>query len=166
MNHQTALLYGIYYSFFEVFALVYPPIYGFNLGELGLTFITVGVACIIGVTIFNVYLLFYLVPDIQKNGLRAPEHRLVPALFGVCALPVGFFLFGKFPSRPVSSLPNQFGERRLRCHNRMDSPRLRPLDSRHDRGHHRHHLKLLHLPMRLCLPPPILPALHRQLVRE
>ncbi|KAJ9652827.1 hypothetical protein H2198_007957 [Neophaeococcomyces mojaviensis] len=93
-NLYTALTYGIYYSFFEAFPLVYVDIYGFNLGELGLTFLTIGVACLIGVSIFNGYLVWYLLPDIQKRGFRAPEHRLVPALFGVIALPVGYFIFG------------------------------------------------------------------------
>ncbi|KIV81697.1 hypothetical protein, variant [Exophiala sideris] len=93
-NVYTALTYGIYYSFFEVFPLVYIDIYHFNLGELGLTFLTIGVACLIGVALFNGYLLLYLVPDIKKRGLRAPEHRLVPALIAVCTLPVGYFLFG------------------------------------------------------------------------
>ena len=89
------MTYGIYYSFFEVFPLVYIDIYGFNLGELGLTFVTIGVACLIGVTIFNSYLLYYLLPDIRKRGLRAPEHRLVPALYAVITLPMGYFMFGK-----------------------------------------------------------------------
>jgi len=31
-NVYTALQYGIYYSFFEVFPLVYPVMYGFSLG--------------------------------------------------------------------------------------------------------------------------------------
>ncbi|OQV05719.1 hypothetical protein CLAIMM_10406 isoform 2 [Cladophialophora immunda] len=93
-NIYTALLYGVYYSFFEAFPLVYIGIYGFNLGELGLTFLSIGVACMIGVVIYNTYLLVYLVPDIIKHGLRAPEHRLVPALFGVCILPAALFMFG------------------------------------------------------------------------
>ncbi|KAK5020134.1 hypothetical protein LTR16_001358, partial [Cryomyces antarcticus] len=35
-NVYTALTYGIYYSFFEAFPLVYGPLYGFNLGETGI----------------------------------------------------------------------------------------------------------------------------------
>ena len=93
-NVYTSLTYGIYYSFFEVFPLVYPPLYGFSVGATGLTFITIGIACIFGVTTFLVYQIWYLIPDIKKNGLRAPEHRLVPALFGVFFLPVGYFMFG------------------------------------------------------------------------
>ncbi|KAK4545422.1 hypothetical protein LTR36_002772 [Oleoguttula mirabilis] len=98
-NIYTSLTYGIYYSFFEVFPLVYPPLYGFNLGETGLTFVTIGVACLFGVTSFLIYQIWYLIPDIKKNGLRAPEHRLVPALVGVVILPMGYFMFG-WTARP------------------------------------------------------------------
>ncbi|KAK4555660.1 hypothetical protein LTR86_007413 [Recurvomyces mirabilis] len=93
-NVYTALTYGIYYSFFEVFPLVYGDIYHFNLGVTGLCFVTIGVACILGVTTFLTYQILYLIPDIKKNGMRSPEHRLVPALFGVVMLPIGYFLFG------------------------------------------------------------------------
>jgi len=93
-NIYTSLTYGIYYSFFEVFPLVYPPIYGFNLGEVGLCFLTIGVGCIIAVVVFLFYQIKFLIPDIKKNGMRAPEHRLLPALFGVVLLPMGYFMFG------------------------------------------------------------------------
>lgn len=91
---QTSLTYGIYYSFFECFPLVYPTIYGFNLGETGLCFLTIGIACVFGIIIFFTYQFCYLLPDIQKHGLRAPEHRLVPALFAVVTLSAGYFMFG------------------------------------------------------------------------
>jgi MFS transporter, DHA1 family, multidrug resistance protein len=61
---------------------------------VGLCFLTIGIGCVIAVTIFLIYQIYYLIPDIKKNGLRAPEHRLVPALFGVCFLPAGYFMFG------------------------------------------------------------------------
>jgi len=59
-----------------------------------MTFVTIGIACICGVTTFLLYQIYYLIPDIKRNGMRAPEHRLVPALFGVVLLPVGYFIFG------------------------------------------------------------------------
>ncbi|KAL2005538.1 hypothetical protein VTN00DRAFT_2749 [Thermoascus crustaceus] len=93
-NMYTSLIYGIYYSFFEVFPLVYPPLYGFNLGETGTTFVCVIMACGFGMVIYVSYLHFYLMPDIIKNGLRAQETRLVPALFAVFGPPVGLFIFG------------------------------------------------------------------------
>jgi MFS transporter, DHA1 family, multidrug resistance protein len=94
-NVYTSLIYGIYYSFFEVFPLVYPPIYGFSLGLTGTTFICIIVACLLGVSIYVGYLLIYLIPDILKNGLRAQEHRLVPALFAIFFPTIGLFIFGK-----------------------------------------------------------------------
>ena len=93
-NIYTAYIYGVYYSFFEVFPLVYVGIYGFDLGELGLPFLTIIVGCVIGITIYVSYQYFYLEPDIRKHGLRAQEHRLVPALFAVTLLPAGMFWFG------------------------------------------------------------------------
>lgn len=90
----TSYIYGVYYSFFEVWPLVYGDIYQFNLGELGLPFLSIIVGCFIGAAIFGSYQWFYLEPDIIKNGLRAQEHRLVPACFAVLLLPAGLFWFG------------------------------------------------------------------------
>ncbi|KAK9235730.1 major facilitator superfamily domain-containing protein [Lipomyces kononenkoae] len=90
----TSIVYGIYYSFFEVFPLVYINIYGMNLGEMGLVFLVVLIACIIAAMAYAAYLWLYLEPDIMKRGLRAQEHRLVPALFAVFGPTIGLFLFG------------------------------------------------------------------------
>ncbi|RFU30564.1 hypothetical protein B7463_g5761, partial [Scytalidium lignicola] len=94
VNVYTAIIYGIYYSFFEVFPLVYPVYYGFSLGMIGVVFTCVLVACLIGVAIYCGYLHFILIPDIMKNGLRAQESRLVPALFGCFGPTIGLFMFG------------------------------------------------------------------------
>ncbi|KAI9795903.1 MAG: hypothetical protein M1833_006630 [Piccolia ochrophora] len=93
-NLYTSLIYGIYYSFFEVFPLVYGPIYGFNLGETSVVFVCILVACVLGVCIYCSYIYFYLEPDILANGLRVQEHRLVPALFAVFLMPASLFIFG------------------------------------------------------------------------
>ena len=93
VNVYTSFTYGIYYSFFEAFPLVYIGIYGFNIGELGLVFLCIIVGCVIGIAIYCSYIYFYLEPDIIKNGLRAQEHRLVPALFASMLLPSAMFWF-------------------------------------------------------------------------
>jgi DHA1 family multidrug resistance protein-like MFS transporter len=98
-NLYTSLIYGIYYSYFEAFPLVYIGEYGFNLGEQGIVFTCIVVGAVIGIIIYCSYVWFYLEPDIKKNGLRAQEHRLVPALFAVFLLPVGLFLFA-WTARP------------------------------------------------------------------
>ncbi|KAL8923684.1 MAG: hypothetical protein Q9208_004436 [Pyrenodesmia sp. 3 TL-2023] len=93
VNIYSSIVYGIYYSFFEVFPLVYGPMYGFNIGQTGVVFLCVLVACIIGIATYTLYLYYYLVPDILAHGLRAQEHRLVPALACVFGPVIGLFLF-------------------------------------------------------------------------
>ncbi|KAL8840545.1 MAG: hypothetical protein Q9170_001298 [Blastenia crenularia] len=93
VNVYSSIVYAIYYSFFEVFPLVYGPMYGFNIGETGLVFLCVAVACIIGIVAYAAYLHYYLIPDILTHGLRAQEHRLVPALACVFGPVIGLFLF-------------------------------------------------------------------------
>ncbi|KAL9130365.1 MAG: hypothetical protein Q9217_001423 [Psora testacea] len=99
VNVYTALVYGIYYSFFEVFPLVYPVYYGFSPGIIGVVFTCILVSCLIGVAMYCAYLYFYLVPDIMKNGLRAQEHRLQPALIAAFGPPIGLFIFA-WTARP------------------------------------------------------------------
>ena len=93
-NLYTAFIYGIYYSFFEVFPIVYGQIYGFSESATAVTFTSIVASAFIGIAIYISYIVFYMTPDIKKNGLRVQEHRLIPALFFVCFLPVGLFIFG------------------------------------------------------------------------
>jgi DHA1 family multidrug resistance protein-like MFS transporter len=90
----TAIIYGIFYSFFEAFPLVYNEMYGFNLGELGLTFLSVTVGVIIAITWYWWYIYTIVEPSIRANGLGSPERRLIPALFVTFLVPIGLFIFG------------------------------------------------------------------------
>ncbi|CEI68860.1 Caffeine resistance protein 5 [Fusarium venenatum] len=89
----TAIIYGIYYSFFEVFPRVYPVYYNMNLGEIGLVFLCVLVSCMIGVGVYLAYLYFYMDPRIAKRGWPIQEARLVPALPASIGPTIGLFLF-------------------------------------------------------------------------
>ena len=89
----TALAYGIYYSFFEAFPIVYGEIYGFELPEIGLVFLSIVVSVIIGIVIYCSYVYFVVNPRIRAHGLGPPEDRLVPALVASFLIPVGLFLF-------------------------------------------------------------------------
>jgi MFS transporter, DHA1 family, multidrug resistance protein len=93
-NIYTSCIYSIYYSFFEVFPLVYSGIYGFNLGELGLPFLTIAIGCVIGVIIYCSYVYFYLSPQIMKRGLGPQEERLIPAVIATTLMPAALFWFG------------------------------------------------------------------------
>jgi MFS transporter, DHA1 family, multidrug resistance protein len=90
----VGLIYAIFYSFFEVFPIVYADGgYGFNSGELGLVFLCISVAVLIAIPSYFIYLKKVWVPFILTKGLPAPERALIPALFVVILPPVGLFLF-------------------------------------------------------------------------
>lgn len=57
-NVYMMLIYGIYYSFFEAFPLVYGEMYGFNLLQNGLSFIPIGVGTTISLVLYVAYLYF------------------------------------------------------------------------------------------------------------
>ncbi|KAF8859146.1 hypothetical protein BDZ45DRAFT_704406 [Acephala macrosclerotiorum] len=56
VNVYTAPFYGIYYTFFEVFPFAFPPMYGLNLGEVGLAFLVCQVGATLDVIIYFSYL--------------------------------------------------------------------------------------------------------------
>ncbi|UPL04241.1 hypothetical protein LCI18_015175 [Fusarium solani-melongenae] len=76
----SAIVYGIYYSFFEVFPLVYPVYYGMNLGQVGLVFLCIAIGCIIAIIAYGAFL--YFVENVLLAGL--------PTSFGPT---IGLFIF-------------------------------------------------------------------------
>ncbi|KAK2732495.1 hypothetical protein FQN55_004072 [Onygenales sp. PD_40] len=93
-NVYSSLVYGIYYSFFEVFPIVYMGIYGFNFGQMGLVFLAIIVGNLLAVAAYCYYLHKTFAREILSVGLKYPERRLIPALFASAITPVGLFLFG------------------------------------------------------------------------
>ncbi|KAJ5135778.1 uncharacterized protein N7515_005056 [Penicillium bovifimosum] len=89
----TAIIYGIYYSFFEVFPLVYPVDYGMNLGQIGLVFLCILVSCLLGIAIYGGYIYFWVNPRIRRFGFPVQEDRLIPALPASFGPTIGLFLF-------------------------------------------------------------------------
>jgi MFS transporter, DHA1 family, multidrug resistance protein len=95
----SAIIYGIYYSFFEVFPLVYPVYYNMNYGQIGLVFLSILVACLTGIVIYVIYLYFYLNPRIKVRGFPVQEDRLIPALPAAFGPTIGLFIFA-WTARP------------------------------------------------------------------
>lgn len=60
-NIYSSYSYGVYYSFFEAFPLVYTDMYGFSLGLTGTAFLSIVVACLVGTLIYLTYVYWYLV---------------------------------------------------------------------------------------------------------
>ena len=91
----TSIVYGIYYSFFEVFPLVYVDLHGFNEGELGLVFLSVLVGLAIAMPIYGYYLNKVFQPEIRAaGGPGIPERRLIPGIYASFLPPIGLFMFG------------------------------------------------------------------------
>ena len=61
---------------------------------MGLTFLSITVGVVISIVIYYAYIWYVVEPDIRKNGLGAPEKRLIPAIFSSFCLPTGLFIFG------------------------------------------------------------------------
>ena len=64
----TALMYGIYYSFFEAFPFVYGDMYHFSNGEQGLAFLSLAVGCGGSFICYWIYLYKVVDPQIARTG--------------------------------------------------------------------------------------------------
>lgn len=94
INLYTALVYGVYYSFFESFPIVYIGIYGFSIGIMGAVFICVIIGAVIGLAIYTLLQVYIYEPYTMTKGIGSPEYRLVPGLFAAALAPAGMFIFG------------------------------------------------------------------------
>lgn len=90
-NIYTSFVYGTYYTFFDAFPRVYPANHSFTPGELGLAFLCIFVACIIGGISYSAYIKFALN---SMNHQSRIEGHLRPALFACILPPIGLFIFG------------------------------------------------------------------------
>jgi DHA1 family multidrug resistance protein-like MFS transporter len=118
----TAPTYGLYYSFFESFPLVYRDICGFSLGQVGLAFLAVLVGLVVGVAVYCAYVYYVADPKMAKMESVPPEARLWPGLIASFLTPIGLFI-------SVSQRPSIAGLY-LSTHilSSLDSPKIDPLD--------------------------------------
>lgn len=99
LNLYLALIYGLLYVWFESFAIVFIQIYGFNIGQEGLSFLGLLVGAIVVIPPFYWWMHRYLEPKFDENGNVAPEVRLPAACAGAFAIPICLFWFG-WTARP------------------------------------------------------------------
>ena len=97
----SAITYAIYYSFFESFPIVFMGMHGFNLGELGLTFLSITAGVGVSIISYFAYLYYYVNPRIRAHGLGKPEMRLIPGLLTSFFVPIGLFIFGWTSSESI-----------------------------------------------------------------
>ena len=98
-NFYIALVYGTYWSFFDVFPLVYSPMYQLGSIQTGLIFLSIILSCAIGCISYSLYVRLVLNPSLKRRGEIIPEQHLLPAVFASFLLPVGLLIFG-WTSRP------------------------------------------------------------------
>jgi DHA1 family multidrug resistance protein-like MFS transporter len=89
----VALIYGIYYSFFEAFPIVYIDIHGFSLGSQALVYLSISVGITVGIAAYATWIRINWEPAVRTWNIGPPERRLIPGLFASFMLPIGLFLF-------------------------------------------------------------------------
>ncbi|KAF5857677.1 hypothetical protein ETB97_005434 [Aspergillus alliaceus] len=93
INIYTGLIYGIFYSYFESFPIVYTQIHGFSTGIMGTIFLSVVVACFFGAGSYLALVKFHYEPYTYNNGIGSPEHRLLPGVVAALIAPCGILIF-------------------------------------------------------------------------
>ncbi|KAJ6035816.1 MFS general substrate transporter [Penicillium herquei] len=93
MNLYAGLLYGVLFTWFESFPIVFGDIYGFDSGQQGLVFIGILVFAAISVACLLTWIRLQLVPKLRSDNFK-PEMVLPPTFIGCFALPICLFLFG------------------------------------------------------------------------
>ncbi|KAL2825505.1 hypothetical protein BDW59DRAFT_161732 [Aspergillus cavernicola] len=88
-----AIIHGIYYMFFEAFPLVYPVHHHMNLGQVGLVFLFILIACLIAVAIYSTYIYTYVTPRILTSGTGPHENKLILALATSPGPTISLFFF-------------------------------------------------------------------------
>jgi DHA1 family multidrug resistance protein-like MFS transporter len=94
LNSYVALIYGIFYAFFEAYPIVFGEIHGFNSGETGLAFLGILIGTFITVAGYFTWMHKSRDKYYDENGDIAPERQLPPACLGALALPVSLIWFG------------------------------------------------------------------------
>lgn len=93
MDLYAGLLYGVLFTWFESFPIVYGGIYGFTSGQQGLVFLGIFVFALLSIAFYFLWLRVTIVPKL-KGGNFKPEQILPPTFVGCLALPICLFWFG------------------------------------------------------------------------
>lgn len=121
----VAINFGMLYAFFAAFPYVFSTVYGFDLGQVGLTFIGIGVGCIIGCAFIILFFRLFYKPKVVasrkagKGGKVPPETRLWIAMIGSFMLPIGLFWFAWTADNGVHWIAPVIAEAFFACGNLM-----------------------------------------------
>jgi DHA1 family multidrug resistance protein-like MFS transporter len=93
LDLYTALLYGVLFTWFESFPMVFGEIYNFSLGSQGLVFLGIFVGGVLTVPVYLLWVRTSIAPRIAKPTFK-PEMVLPPTFFGSVSLPICLFWYG------------------------------------------------------------------------
>lgn len=88
LNLYTAFVYIITNAWFEAFPIVFVELYGFNLIQSGITYLSTITGALIGGMIY-----LYVVGRIMKAKEPPIERFLIPTMIASFLLPIGLFIF-------------------------------------------------------------------------
>lgn len=89
----ASFTYAVYYSFFEVFPLVYQDIYKMSTVSYSLTFLAIVIGCLVAFSIYILYQRQVIESQEELVSINLHEKNLIPALPGVVLTPVVLFIF-------------------------------------------------------------------------
>ncbi|PVI06532.1 MFS general substrate transporter [Periconia macrospinosa] len=87
------LAYGIFYSFFESFPLVYPVYYNFSATSVGLIFLAALPPCILGFVMQCLFLKYKVMPGLTNGTFGELENFLIPGVLASPFIPAGLFIY-------------------------------------------------------------------------
>jgi multidrug resistance protein len=93
LSVYMAVVYGYLYLLFTTITLVFERRYGFSQGNVGLTYLGIGVGSMVGLIIFG-FISDKIVKHMSAKGEMKPEYRLPPLIPGSLIIPIGLFLYG------------------------------------------------------------------------
>jgi hypothetical protein len=95
LSLYMAVLYGYLYMLFTTFPSLFKYEYGFSEGNIGLTYLGIGIGSAIGLFInANVSDRVAIHMKTQRGGVHQPEYRLPPSMYACWLIPIGIFWFG------------------------------------------------------------------------
>lgn len=92
-NAYIAVVYAIYYMFFDAFPIVYGEIFKFSFGAQGVIYLTNAIGGTVGFLLYVVYQKTYMANYYKKVGWPVNEKRLEPAIISSLFAPIGLFIF-------------------------------------------------------------------------
>ncbi|BGP14694.1 hypothetical protein JCM10213_006226 [Rhodosporidiobolus nylandii] len=93
-NSYIALVYALFYTFFESFPIVFNEIYSMSLSVGGLPYLGFIVSAAITFTFYVLYQRWHMIPRTEKNPDLPPEIRLELGVMTAPLIPVSLFIFG------------------------------------------------------------------------